>query len=339
MKELLFPARWLYESATSVRNWLYDRAWIKISQVDAQVISIGNLTMGGTGKTPVTLALIEHLQKKGYSVGVVSRGYRRKEKGVLNVELTAKAASMFGDEPTLIKATFPTIPVVVGARRADAAVALLAQSKVDFILCDDAFQHRSLHRDLNLLLMDATETIKNYRVLPVGRARERLIPALQRADFIILTKTNLIEASELRQLVDWVESRTKKQILRADYVVKGLRSLTGQTAKELKDSVYLVSGIARPETLERTVSQSAKVVKHRFFDDHHSYSDLEVEEILDEASRLQARWILTTAKDSMKLGAFPRLRERLWVVELGLEFKGEVDAFYEAVDRLASKSH
>lgn len=340
LKEVLFPARWLYQGATGLRNWLYDRRWLKSTQVEAKVISVGNLTLGGTGKTPVVLALIELLKKRGYTCGVVSRGYKREQKGVLAVELGAKrAAYSYGDEPTLIKASFPEVPVVVGSRRVQAAQELLAHNKVDFILCDDAFQHRRLHRDLNLLLLDATEPSRNYRVVPVGRARESLLPALRRADFLILTKTNLVPAEELAALVDWVESRTQKPLIKAEYVVRGLRSVDGKTAQELKDSVYMVSGIAKPEAFEKTLRDRVRVVKHRSFPDHHSYSDLEVEQVLDEASQLQARWVLTTAKDSMKLAAFPRLRDRLWIVDLGLEFKGEVNALYEAVDGLARPRH
>jgi tetraacyldisaccharide 4'-kinase len=326
----------MYEGITGVRNWFYDHNWLKATHVDAKVISVGNLTLGGTGKTPVTLAMLEILKKRGYSSGVVSRGYKREQKGVLEVDISHKtAAQTFGDEPALIKSSFPEVPVVVGARRVQAAQALLAGHKVDFIVCDDAFQHRRLHRDLNLLLLDATEPIKNYRVVPVGRGRERLQPALRRADFLILTKTNLISSDELSALTEWLDSRTQKPILRAEYTVRDLRALDGKTARELKDPVYMVSGIAKPQAFEQTLKDRVRVVKHRSFPDHHRYADLEVEEILDEASQLQARWVLTTAKDSMKLAAFPRLRDRLWVVDLGLEFKGEVKAFYEAVDRVA----
>ena len=259
--------------------------------------------------------------------------------GVFEVDESEKAAVRFGDEPALIKATFPDIPVLVGERRVAAAKSLLAQKKVDILLCDDAFQHRRLHRDLNVLLIDATEPQNNYRLLPVGRARESLAPALRRADFVVITKANLVEGERLKQVVDWLESKANRPTLMADYVFKGFRSPKGQSEERLNDTVYLVSGIAKPETLEKTLEGRVKIVKHRSFKDHHRYSNREVEEILDEASRLQARWVLTTAKDSMKLKAFPQLRERLWVVDLGLEFKGEVKAFFEAIDRLARPGH
>ena len=334
-KEVLFPARWLYQGVTGFRNWLYDRSLLKGTQVDARVISVGNLTTGGTGKTPVTLALIEHLKKRGQRCGVVSRGYKRETKGVLEVVSARTAALTFGDEPALIKQTFPDVPVLVGEKRVAAAQALLNESKVDVIVCDDAFQHRRLHRDLNLLLFDVTEPARNYRVLPVGRARESLSPALRRADFLVLTKANLVEVERLNEVTEWLKSKTEKPILIAEYNVRGLRAINGREAQDLRDSVYLVSGIAKPEGLEQTLGDRVKIVKHKSFPDHHRYTDLEVEEILDEASQLGARWILTTAKDGMKLGAFTRLRERLWIVELGIDFVGDVARFDQALDGLA----
>jgi tetraacyldisaccharide 4'-kinase len=340
LRELLFPAKWVYQGLTGFRNWMYNMRVLRASHVDAKVISVGNLTMGGTGKTPMTIHLIEELHKRGYKCGVVSRGYKREEKGVLVVDPSAKsAAHTYGDEPTLIKATFPDVPVLVGERRVAAAKALLASNKVDFIVADDAFQHRRLHRDLNLLLIDATEPIRNYRVVPVGRARESLAPALKRADLLVITKANLVPPEQLTSVVDWLESKVIKPTVIGDYEFKGFRRMKGGTVEqELKDKVYMVSGVAKPEAVEKTIEGKVKFVRHKSFPDHHKYTNLEVEEILDEASQMQARWVLTTAKDSMKLGAFPLLRERLWVVELGIRFK-DVKAFNEALDRLARPGH
>ncbi len=321
-----------------MRNWAYDHKILSVAQVDAKVIAIGNLTVGGTGKTPVALALIEMLKKRGHSVAVISRGYKREQKGVLEVDTSAGAANTYGDEPALIKRTHPEMKVVVGARRKAAAQAVLESGKVDFIVCDDAFQHRALHRDLNLLLFDASESVKNYRVLPVGLARESLNPALRRADVVILTKANLVSKEELQERLDWLKSRTDKPLVLAEYLYKGLRNLKGERKDSLKDAGLLVSGVAKPEAVERTLGDTIKIVTHRKFDDHHRYTDLEVEDIMDEASKLQARWIVTTGKDATKLSAFGRLRDRLWVIELGMEFKGDVRALNEAIDRLARKS-
>lgn len=325
----------MYQGVTGFRNWMYDRTLFKVHKVESRVISVGNVTMGGTGKTPVTLALVDYIQKKGKTCGVISRGYKREIKGVLEVGTNPGAAQQFGDEPALIKFTHPEIPVVVGEKRILAAQSILSSRKVDFLLCDDAFQHRSLHRDLNIVLFDATENVKNYRVVPVGRARENVGPALKRADILVLTKSNLVPKEDLDARVEWLQARSSKPLVFAEYVLKGMRNLKGEHREKLIDSVLLVTGVAKPEAVEKTLGNRVKVLKHRSFDDHHRYTDLEVENMLDEASQLGARWILTTGKDAMKLSAFNRLKDRLWVIEMDVQFTGEVKALYEAIDGLA----
>jgi tetraacyldisaccharide 4'-kinase len=335
IREFLAPFSLVYQGATSARNWAYDKGLRKTLKVKAKVISIGNITVGGTGKTPMTLLLIELLKKRQVKCGVVSRGYKRAESGVHVVTNEAKAAHAYGDEPALIKATFPDVPVIVGEKRVLAAEAMLGESNVDVILCDDAFQHRSLHRDLNLLLMDVTEPIKNYRVIPVGLAREALGPALKRADIVILTKANLVSPEELEEFQAWLGKRYQGAVVRADYVLKGFHSQLGQNSDDLVDPVVLISGIAKPAALEKTLEGRVKILKHKSFPDHHRYTGNDVEVMLDEASQLQARWILTTAKDAMKLSQFQRLKERLWIADLGLKLAGDTKDLYEALDRFA----
>lgn len=335
LKEALFPLSFAYQSATGVRNLMFNWGLRKVRKVETQVISIGNLTVGGTGKTPMTLATIEMLKQRKLKVGVVSRGYKRGQKGVLHVDTSPRAALNFGDEPSLIKMLHPDVPVVVGESRVAAAEALLADFQVDAIVCDDAFQHRSIHRDLNILLMDVTEPINNYRVLPVGRARESMGPAMARADFVIMTKANLVEPDDLEFFKSWLEPQCRSPLLRADYELSGFHSLSGQKKAELTDPVMLVSGIAKPQALEKMLEGRVNILKHKSFPDHHRYTDLEVEILLDEASQMRARWLLTTAKDAMKLSPFPRLKERLWVADLGMKFSGDTKEFHEALDRLA----
>src|SRR5262249_2536313 len=155
--------------------------------------------------------------------------------------------------------------------------ALLGENSVDVILCDDAFQHRALHRDLNLLLMDVTEPVKNYRVMPLGRARESLQPALKRADVVILTKANLATPEQFDEFNEWLKVKCDRPIIRADYLLKGFHSLLDQKSETLADPVILISGIAKPSALEKTLEGKVKILKHKSFPDHHRYTDLEVE--------------------------------------------------------------
>lgn len=335
MRVLLFPAGILYRGVTGLRNWMYDHRLFKAVKVESKVISIGNLTVGGTGKTPVALALVDMIKARGKTCAVISRGYKREQKGVLEVDTSQSAAASFGDEPALIKHSHPDIPVVVSEKRVLAAKSILESRPVDFMICDDAFQHRSLHRDLNVLLFDATESVKNYRVLPVGLAREALVPALRRADILILTKANLVTPEQAEERVQWLEARCNRPVILAEYIYNGLRSIGGEKRDTLKDPALLVTGVAKPDAVENLAKDHVKIINHRKFADHHRYTDLEVETLLDEASSSGARWIVTTGKDAMKLGAFARLRDRLWVIELGVHFKREAKALDEALDGLA----
>lgn len=314
---------------------MYDHRLFRAGKVEARVLAVGNVTVGGTGKTPVTLAMLELLKKKGFSVGVVSRGYKKGKSGIHPVDTGIKAAADFGDEPALIKHTHPEVPVFVGGKRVKTARQLLSEKSVDFIVCDDAYQHRALHRDLNLLLLDATVPMKEYRVMPVGRGRESLVPALKRADYLVLTKTNIADDAQVKDLIFWLKDRSDKPVLLAPYEFRGLTNPAGETVKELKDPVYLVSGVAKPWTVEKTLAGVVKIVKHKSFEDHHRYTNLEVETILDEASHLQARWIVTTAKDAVKLRHFRALQGRLWVIEMGVKLEGDVKELYADIDRLA----
>jgi tetraacyldisaccharide 4'-kinase len=325
----------MYQSAAGFRNWMFDHRLRRAHAVGAKVISIGNITVGGTGKTPVTLALVDLIRERGFTCGVVSRGYKRNKKGVHAVGDGPFAAYEFGDEPVLIKTAFPEVPVFVGERKVAAARKLLEATPVDFVLCDDAFQHRSLKRDLNVLLLDTTEPMRNYRVVPVGRARESLVPALKRVDYFCLTKTNLATSEQLKDLIYWLKEHSDKPVLLAAYALNGFRSMKGDLEPTLRDSGYLVSGVARPETIEKVIDGRVKIVKHKVLPDHHRYTSLEVETILDEASQLGARWIVTTAKDATKLRKFHHLAGRLWVIDLQIRFEGDTKAFHEDIDRLA----
>lgn len=325
----------MYQGVTGFRNWMYDHRLRKAHEVGTKVISVGNVTVGGTGKTPVTLALIEMLKEKGYSCGVVTRGYKRSSKGIHSVTVGPSAAIQYGDEPVLIKKVYPEIPVIVGEKKVAAARKLLETEQVQFVICDDGFQHRALKRDLNLLLLDATEPMKDYRVMPVGRARESLVPALRRADFFVLTKTNLADADQLKDLIFFLKDKSEKPVLLAAYAFSGFRSMHGELFEKLPDGAYLVSGVAKPQTIEGVVEGRVKVLRHKTFPDHHNYTNLEIEAILDEASKMQARWIITTAKDATKLAQFHNLRDKLWVIEMAVKFEGDVKAFYADIDRLA----
>lgn len=333
MNILVAPISWPYGFLTTLRNKFYDWHLFRSVAVDLPVVAIGNVTVGGTGKTPVLIALAEKIMETYPHVGVVSRGYKRTSKGVLEVTLDKDAAKQFGDEPALIKSRLPEALVFVGEKRVRAARAVQAKNDKAIIFADDAIQHRRLKRDLNVLLMDVFDDPKAYRLIPRGRARERLKPALRRSDFIILTKTNLIDPDLLKERMEWLAKLTDKPVLRAEYVLDGFAK-GNQTRESLSDKSIAVSAVARPESIDKMLANKAEVVKHQVFPDHHTFTNNEVEELLDEASRLGARWVVCTEKDWVKLKRFQQLAERLWVMKLKVQLEGNVDPLYEKINSL-----
>ena len=189
MNLILAPFSFLYSQVMALRNLLYDRDVLPTFEVGIPIVSVGNLTLGGTGKTPLICELVAWALENKLHPGVVSRGYRGQVRGVELVTPNGDP-SYFGDEPVMIASRFANVPVYVGADRVAAVKKMIEHQKVDIIFADDAFQHRRLGRKADIVVVDCTEAISNYRVVPVGRAREN-VRGLDRADFIILNKVNL----------------------------------------------------------------------------------------------------------------------------------------------------
>lgn len=331
----LMPAAHLFGAAAGVRGLLYQNGILKTEKVDVPVISVGNITVGGTGKTAVVLELLHWCEQNGIPVGVVSRGYKRKSKGIAKVVIGPEAANLFGDEPTMIAQRFPHIPVYVGAHRIEAAKALLAtHPQVKLILADDAFQHRALHRDLDVVLIDATEDIANYRLLPAGRAREYL-SALKRAHYVILTKTNLVSSAQREKVLEIVKAHGahSEALIECEYVVRLCEPVEGGQRAPLQasDRVFLLSGLGNPEAFRRTVASVAKVVGHSRFADHHDYTLQNIEDVLEEFAASQADFILTTEKDAVKLRQFDELHGKVKVAVLEPKLSREVQKLYDQI--------
>jgi tetraacyldisaccharide 4'-kinase len=305
--ELLRIPAALFGVASGLRGRLYDRGWLPLERVDVPVISVGNLTAGGTGKTPAVALLARELLGRGLRPGVASRGYR-------------SGGDAANDEGRLLGQLLPGVPLVQDPDRARGARSLL--SVVDVILLDDGFQHRRLARDLDLVLVDATRpwglpAIAGGAVcelLPRGLLRESPA-ALARADLILLTRADQVEERELdelsRQLEHWAPGVPQA---RAVHRPLGLRSVgavgaagaagaaeDGGEAPPLGElagrTVDLVSAVGNPEAFERTVrALGAEIAEHRRFWDHHAYAPGDLEGLAADG-----RWLLTTAKDAVKL--------------------------------------
>lgn len=314
---LRFPS-FLFQQIVWLRGWLYDRGLLVSQRVARPVISVGNLTVGGTGKTPFSLWLLNRIQAQQLKPAFVSRGYKSGRSHPRSV--THVAADQFGDEPSLVRDEFPNIPVYVGADRTEAIAKMLKENTADIIVADDAFQHRRLKRDLDIVLLDALEPDWHYRFLPAGRARESF-QSLERAKVVVISKANLADTKRLGFLEEKLkEFRGLK--LRMNYKCGGFRN-QHHRRQSLAGGIFLVSGVGRPESVEALLP--SKPVKHNTFPDHHAYSATDVQRLVQEFRASGAENFVTTAKDAVKLNRFSELKGVVWEMDLTVELEGDVE--------------
>ena len=310
----------MYGMLMSLRNWGYSSGAFKIEKVSVPVISVGNLTVGGTGKSPLIMKLVDWFRSQDISVGVVSRGYKAAYQGSEDVDLNRpEAAYFFGDEPVMIKNRFPGVPVVVGRNRVEACRKLLDKHPVQVILADDAFQHRKLHRDFDVVVVDAYDDPERFHVLPFGRGREPL-GQIERANIAVLNRANVAPKANVAKWEDVFHR----------YNVQYISSNTVLRYPETIKKVLLVSAIGRPQSFESLVKvQGIEVVEHVIFRDHYSYQASDVAKLLLLMKKHNVQTVLTTEKDDVKLNKFNNLTPFLQVARLHLDFAGADGKFYE----------
>lgn len=324
----------LYRSAIAARNAAFDRGWRKIVTLPRPVISVGNITTGGTGKTPMVIHLARQLLAAGRSPAILTRGYRAERTG-------------FSDEARLFAEAFgESVPVGVGADRVAAAERLLRDHpEIDVFVLDDGFQHRRVHRDLDLVLVDATNPFGYGHVLPRGLLREP-VGGLRRADAVIVTRaeqlSGIAAADELeRQIVEhhgkpplaWFAHRWAEVIDADGNTVARPPSLAdseasgGQPDRRGKPRVLAFTGIGSPAGFLNEAMRWFDVAGHASFDDHHAYTAEDLTELAAAAEHAGADVLLTTQKDWVKLVTLPGHRNMpIWRPCLALEcMRGESD--------------
>ena len=302
LRILLFPFAVLYNLITGVRNRLYDQGVKPSVKFDLPVIGIGNLTAGGTGKTPLTEYLIR-LLAKDYKTATLSRGYGRKTRGFRIAQPTDSAATI-GDEPYQFFVKFgDQVNVVVGEERALAIPNILqAHPATEVILLDDAYQHRSVVPSLNILLSDYHRPFYEDFLLPAGRLRESRSGA-ERADIVVVTKCPLEMSDE--EMID-IEKAIREFVEKPvffTHIRYGLPVSFNGRGNKMTDHVVLLSGISNTKPLEHYVAQNFKMVRHFNFSDHHAYTASDLEKIIRFVKNNPDVSILTTEKDKVKLAA------------------------------------
>ncbi len=299
-----------YTWAVRWRNRQYDRGKKPIERVGVPVVSVGNLTLGGTGKTPLVEWLARWFRQRDLRVTIISRGYG------------AEAGSR-NDEALELEQKLPDVPHVQNPDRVAAARMAIEEFDCQLILLDDAFQHRRIARDLNIVVVDALEPFGFGHVFPRGMLREPLA-GLSRAHVVALSRANLVDAAERERIKSVVRSYAPAALwIECNHAPRELRSAAGATAAletMAGKPVAAFCGIGNPEGFRRTLAQCGlQVVAFREFPDHFSYQRADVESLVKWASNLPVEAVLCTQKDLVKLG-IERLGTRpLWALAIGLQ--------------------
>ena len=308
------PLTGLYAAATAARNKLYDRGVLSSRRLERPVVSVGNLSVGGSGKTPFVIALGELLKARGIPFDVLSRGYGRKTRGVLVVDKDGSGPD-FGDEPLLIARRLG-VPVIVGESRYAAGQVAEQEFRQQLHILDDGFQHRHLSRDFDIVLM--TERDFDDQLLPSGRLREP-VTSLGRTDAVVLPAGFLADHTALQQNPVW---RIKR-----DLVLPNLPS-----------PPIAFCGIARPEQFFAQVRAAGIAPAAEIdFRDHHAYSRSDVDRLLASRTKLGAGGFLTTEKDAVNLGSLQANLKPLAVAVLTVTIENS-DAVVDAIlSRIAER--
>ena len=316
----LFPVEAGYRAVTSARGWMYEHELLSIERSKIPVVSIGNLSVGGTGKTPFTAWIASELLRRGQRPAVVLRGYG-------------------GDEVLVHQRLNPEIPVVVEARRAD-GIARAAQMGATVAVLDDAFQHRAAAREIDIALVAAEQWGGSHRLLPAGPWREPL-SALRRASLVVITRKTA-DSSRVSAVSDAITReapRVPQVVVR--FSLSGLRSASDQSHQESLSlasmagrSVAAIAGIAEPNLFfEQLGGRGAIVVAHPF-PDHHKYSSDDITHVLATSGARDAL-IVCTLKDAVKLAPiWPATAPSLWYVLQAIEVETGEDTLAELLSRI-----
>ena len=302
---LLGPLSVLYGMGVNIRNQLYNMRLLKSREFEVPIMCIGNITVGGTGKTPHTEALIAELAAN-FRVACLSRGYKRSTRGFL-MATEASTAAEIGDEPMQIKQKFPDIIVAVDGNRVRAIEQLMQLPQPpDVIILDDGFQHRAVKADINILLVDYNRPLHEDHLLPLGRLRESR-HAIERANYIIITKCpEQITPIEKRIITKQINPRPYQQLLFTTMAYGTPRQLSGEIAEARNGktgTILCVTGIASPKPYQEYLTGMAKEVTCIEFPDHHAFQEKDIQRIVTafRGIREEEKYIFTTEKDAMRL--------------------------------------
>lgn len=348
---LLLGLSRLYELVVQFRWKLFKWGVLRAHSAGCLVISVGNITVGGTGKTPVVEMLARALKESDRSVVVLSRGYRGREpflKKILRKSVTRKprvvsdgervllGPGQSGDEPYMLAQNLSGIPVLVDPNRVKSATYAVRRFGADTLILDDGFQYFPLQRKLDFVLIDAENPFGNGYLLPRGTLREPL-RNLERAGFFFLTKTNGIDTTPLKRNLNALNPGA--EIIETVHQPLSLEGVWGEGSRRIGflrgKLICVVSAIARPESFERAlVSLGAGIVRHFRFMDHHRFTGSEVEAIMDYARREGVDAVVTTEKDSVRFPAAASCEIPLFFLKIEIKITSGAADFTDCVARI-----
>jgi tetraacyldisaccharide 4'-kinase len=336
----LAPFAALYSAAVKARSSGYENRFLTTHSVAAPVISVGNITVGGTGKTPLVDWLAQHLSARGRKVCILSRGYRRenaKQQIVVSdgIQILCSVAQSGDEAMMLAQSLLGKCAVVCNPDRVAAAVWAIDHLKSDVLLLDDGFQHRRLARNLDIVTIDATNPFGNGRLLPSGILREPL-ESLNRADCIVLTRS----APDAAELIARLRQMTNAPIFQSRTTIEQFRRLDAtETVDEVSKVIQPLAafcGIGNPRAFfDQLRAANFDVRDEVSFRDHHKYSQADIDRLAEHARAKGAQALVTTAKDSVKLQTL-QFQLPCYVAQLDVEISGATELL-ELVERAIEK--
>ncbi|MCQ2379933.1 MAG: tetraacyldisaccharide 4'-kinase [Victivallaceae bacterium] len=357
MRDILFLSSRCYRTCVQFRNWLFAKRVLKPHELGCLVVSIGNLSCGGTGKTPVVEVFAKTLSAHGRHVAILSRGYRSKRlplmykiKALLNnkkMEVPPKVVSdghnlilnseLAGDEPYMLASNLPDVAVLVDKDRVKAGLHAVREFNSDVIILDDGFQYRKLQPHINIMLVDSTNPFGNGYVLPRGTLREP-IKNMRRADYIFLTKSDgSYRIEHLKRFIS--KHTTRAEIIECCHRPKYLERLFSHDRLPLDylagKKVACLSAIACPESFEGFIRGfGAELVICDHFADHHRYTQQEIIDFVNLAKRHGADLIVTTEKDSVRIPLLERCDVPMYFLRIEIDILSGKENFDQCISRI-----
>ena len=328
----LFLVSLMYRAGVGLRNLLYDTGRLRAHKMPCAVISVGNITVGGTGKTPMTILLADMLKGQGYRPAILSRGYGGKREGFGGVVSDGREILMgpdeAGDEPVLMATRMSDIPVIIGKVRSLTGRLATERFGADVLILDDGFQHRQLARDIDIVLLDGGRPFGNGFMLPRGGLREPR-GSLQRADIVIMTSTGETgdpPRGDLPHIPVFSSCRRPLDVVRGQ--AQDIFPLTHLMGKR----VCAFSGIAEPDGFREILQPlCGEIVSFVTFPDHHVYAAGDVEQIRTAYRDSGAQIMVTTEKDGIKLARFADFFRDVYLLRITMEVLPSTPSFDECI--------